>query len=237
MTNSEQSVLDAIEELEHEDLVDWQLSRHAQRSGWDFNVNQETCSLCRKDWHGLPVVGACPGAWATEEQKTAYVEHRRALRPTVIDVRNEPSSLFSSARLLQRREIASVYGIDEALLPPGPTVSARDEQRLAAERFTERMRVRYERGLRAVRAAEAEGHLVIPAADEPFAGVPFTPAGYAVVMDRRGRALRPIGNSPFPTQATSGATASHLVLDEPHAIAVVVDWTPWENRRRPDPLD
>jgi hypothetical protein len=197
MTNSEQSVLDAIEELEHEDLVNWQLSRHAQRSGWDFNVNQETCSLCRKDWHGLPVVGACPGAWATEEHKTAYAEHRRALRPIVIDVRNEPSSLSSSARLLQRREIASVYGLDEALLAYGLTgLPQVDEQRLAVERFTERMRVRYERGLRAVRVA----------------------------------------NSPFPVRARD-VTASHLVLDEPHAIAVVVDWTPWENTRRSAPLD
>lgn len=87
--NAEQSVLDAIAELEATDvLVDWQLSRHAQRSGYDFNVNQASCPLCLSDWHGLDN-GYCPGSWATEAQKIAYREHQAVRRPTHIDIHSQ----------------------------------------------------------------------------------------------------------------------------------------------------
>lgn len=80
--NTEQSVLDAIDALERDgdDLVDWQLSRRAQRSGYDHNVNQERCTLCEGEWHGFST-GYCPGAWATAEQRAAFAERQRERRP------------------------------------------------------------------------------------------------------------------------------------------------------------
>ncbi|SKM39194.1 Uncharacterised protein [Mycobacteroides abscessus subsp. massiliense] len=64
--NPEQDVIDAIGEL-----VDEQLSGYSQRSGYDYNVNQDRCAVCGREWHGL-VVGGCPGPYGTPEQKTAY---------------------------------------------------------------------------------------------------------------------------------------------------------------------
>lgn len=64
--NPEQDVIDTIGEL-----VDEQLSGYAQRSGYDYNINQDKCAICGREWHVL-VVGGCPGPYGTEEQKTAY---------------------------------------------------------------------------------------------------------------------------------------------------------------------
>ncbi|WP_032384689.1 hypothetical protein [Rhodococcoides fascians] len=35
-------------------LVDEQLANYGNRSGYDFNINQERCR-CGRDWHGLPI--------------------------------------------------------------------------------------------------------------------------------------------------------------------------------------
>ncbi|MFC4373283.1 hypothetical protein ACFO5K_04140 [Nocardia halotolerans] len=45
-------IVDAIDEL-----VDWQMSNHANRSGYDYNVGQDKCphSWCSDDFHGLPI--------------------------------------------------------------------------------------------------------------------------------------------------------------------------------------
>lgn len=64
--NPEQDVIDAIG-----DLVDEQLSGYSQRSGYDYNVNQDKCAVCGREWHGL-ALGGCPGPYGTPEQKTAY---------------------------------------------------------------------------------------------------------------------------------------------------------------------
>jgi hypothetical protein len=75
MTNAEQNVLDAIDQLEVDeidDLVDWQLGNYANRSGYDYDVNQVACDLCGDDWHGLPEYG-CPGAAASDEQRQEYL--------------------------------------------------------------------------------------------------------------------------------------------------------------------
>ncbi|MFD3594371.1 hypothetical protein ACFWU5_16730 [Nocardia sp. NPDC058640] len=49
---SPRDIVDAIDEL-----VDWQMSQHGQRSGYDHNVNQATCphAWCDADWHGLAI--------------------------------------------------------------------------------------------------------------------------------------------------------------------------------------
>ncbi|MFD6400730.1 hypothetical protein [Nocardia sp. NPDC060249] len=48
----DRDIVDAIDEL-----VDWQMSNHANRSGYDHNVNQATCphTWCDADWHGLAI--------------------------------------------------------------------------------------------------------------------------------------------------------------------------------------
>jgi hypothetical protein len=60
--NPEQDVIDAIG-----DLVDEQLSGYSQRSGYDYNVNQDKCAVCGREWHGL-ALGGCPGPYGTPEQ-------------------------------------------------------------------------------------------------------------------------------------------------------------------------
>lgn len=54
MRNPEADVVDAIAAL-----VDDQLEQ--ERSGYDHNINQDTCPKCGGPWHGL-VRGSCPGA-------------------------------------------------------------------------------------------------------------------------------------------------------------------------------
>jgi hypothetical protein len=69
-------VLDAIEALEHhDDLIDWQLSRSRRHQLETYGTGSECCPVCLDEWHGLKS-GRCPGAWATEEQKAYYHEHR-----------------------------------------------------------------------------------------------------------------------------------------------------------------
>ncbi|KXO92934.1 Uncharacterised protein (plasmid) [Tsukamurella tyrosinosolvens] len=45
----------AMEEQSIDDLVDWQLSKHDERSGYDWNVNQPTCGHCGRDEHHLAI--------------------------------------------------------------------------------------------------------------------------------------------------------------------------------------
>lgn len=57
MRNPEADVVDAIAAL-----VDEQLERpYGERSGYDNNINQDSCPKCGGPWHGL-VRGSCPGA-------------------------------------------------------------------------------------------------------------------------------------------------------------------------------
>lgn len=44
---------DIIDEIDT--LVDEQLSGYSERSGYDYNVNQERCPHCRRLWHGLKI--------------------------------------------------------------------------------------------------------------------------------------------------------------------------------------
>ncbi|WP_301119912.1 hypothetical protein [Mycolicibacterium fortuitum] len=80
--NPEASVIADIDAL-----VDEQLQQEA--SGYDHNINQDTCELCGGDWHGLPATArgetvgdyrgvdrgryvGCPGAFATDEQRARW---------------------------------------------------------------------------------------------------------------------------------------------------------------------
>lgn len=63
--NPERDVIDAIDAL-----VDEQLAQEA--SGYDHNLNQPKCELCRGEWHGIPSTMRCPGAHATPEQVAAF---------------------------------------------------------------------------------------------------------------------------------------------------------------------
>ncbi|MDO3068476.1 hypothetical protein P5W11_09655 [Mycobacteroides abscessus subsp. bolletii] len=78
--NPEQDVIDAIGQL-----VDEQLSGYSQRSGYDYNVNQDKCAVCGREWHGL-ALGRCPGPYGTAEQKTAY---RNTANPSYGQRRNQ----------------------------------------------------------------------------------------------------------------------------------------------------
>lgn len=116
--NAEQGVLDAIAALEAtDDLVDWQLSRREQRSGYDFNVNQASCPVCTGDWHGLDN-GRCPGAWATPEQQGAYHERQRATRSRFFDLHTDrpPLDRPTPERFVQFGEFQIGRSAD---LPPG----------------------------------------------------------------------------------------------------------------------
>lgn len=68
MRNAESDVLDAIDLL-----VDEQLANYPNRSGYDYDVNQPTCSVCRGEFHGLEDEDTgCPGMLATEEEIATY---------------------------------------------------------------------------------------------------------------------------------------------------------------------
>lgn len=55
--NPEDDVIDRIDELVTESLTKpWD-----QISGYDNDINQESCGHCGRAWHGLPQ-GVCPGA-------------------------------------------------------------------------------------------------------------------------------------------------------------------------------
>ena len=55
--NPEDDVIDRIDELVTESLAKpWD-----QISGYDNDINQESCGHCGRAWHGLPL-GVCPGA-------------------------------------------------------------------------------------------------------------------------------------------------------------------------------
>lgn len=44
---------DIIDEIDA--LVDEQLSGYSERSGYDYNVNQDRCGHCHREWHGLKI--------------------------------------------------------------------------------------------------------------------------------------------------------------------------------------
>ena len=82
----EDEVLAAINELERDgvdELVDRQMSvPFHRRSGYDNNVNQQRCSTCREDWHGLPnAVTGCPEAFARGYQKREWKRKRGNVGP------------------------------------------------------------------------------------------------------------------------------------------------------------
>lgn len=55
--NPEDDVIDRIDTLVNESLAkSWD-----EISGYDNNINQESCGHCGLDWHGLPQ-GGCPGS-------------------------------------------------------------------------------------------------------------------------------------------------------------------------------
>ena len=55
--NAEDDVIDRIDALVNESLAkSWD-----QISGYDNDINQESCGHCGRAWHGLPL-GVCPGA-------------------------------------------------------------------------------------------------------------------------------------------------------------------------------
>lgn len=110
MRNPEADVVDAIAAL-----VDEQLEQ--ERSGYDHNINQDTCPQCGGPWHGL-VRGTCPGATGIRgsESEPAAVsalaqitlpvepwqwQQQRYSQPTVADD-NEP--LHSEFRLVIPQE-------------------------------------------------------------------------------------------------------------------------------------
>lgn len=47
---TDRDIIDRIDEL-----VDDQLSRYPQRTGYDHNANVQTCPHCDEEWHGLPI--------------------------------------------------------------------------------------------------------------------------------------------------------------------------------------
>jgi hypothetical protein len=47
---SDRDIVDEIDQL-----VDTQLAGYGNRSGYDFNVNQERCRHCHREWHGLKI--------------------------------------------------------------------------------------------------------------------------------------------------------------------------------------
>lgn len=45
--------IDIIDEID--ELVDDQMSNYDNRTGWDHNINQNTCPNCNEPWHGLAI--------------------------------------------------------------------------------------------------------------------------------------------------------------------------------------
>lgn len=107
--NPEQDVIDAIGEL-----VDEQLSGYSQRSGYDYNVNQDKCAVCGREWHGL-ALGRCPGPYGTPEQKTAY---RNTGNPSYGQRRNQQGIGMFQTSTPTRFEVEVVPEVVEA--PPEP---------------------------------------------------------------------------------------------------------------------
>lgn len=87
--NPEQPVIDAIDQL-----VNDQMANYHNRSGYDHNVNQETCTLCGGTWHGIKWAPTgrqwlddtsrrsigCPGAHATGPQRIRFRRSQRQPR-------------------------------------------------------------------------------------------------------------------------------------------------------------
>lgn len=67
MSDPERRVLDDIEELVNEELT------YTPDDYTKNNERYDKCELCQQLWHGLPR-GACPGAYATPEQRRRYLE-------------------------------------------------------------------------------------------------------------------------------------------------------------------
>lgn len=68
MRNPEADVVDAIAAL-----VDEQLEQ--ERSGYDHNINQDTCPKCGNGWHGLATNG-CPGATGLKASPATDTDRR-----------------------------------------------------------------------------------------------------------------------------------------------------------------
>ncbi|SKW04269.1 hypothetical protein [Mycobacteroides abscessus] len=108
--NPEQDVIDAIGEL-----VDEQLSGYSERSGYDYNVNQDRCAVCGREWHGL-VVGGCPGPYGTPEQKAAYM---RPANPSYGQRRNQQGIGMYQTSAPTMFQVDVVPDVD--VVPPEPT--------------------------------------------------------------------------------------------------------------------
>lgn len=109
MTNSEQSVLDEIAELEQvEDLVDWQLTQD------DVPAGQEICSICQYEWHGLPFYG-CPGAWSTTAERRNFRRRRARSKKERERKREAIRQLLGRPQAKQIQEIADNTTIDTIL--------------------------------------------------------------------------------------------------------------------------
>lgn len=112
---------DIIDEIDA--LVDEQLSGYHDRSGYDYNVNQDRCHHCEREWHGLKITARiesmaahvaydedyryadddsevlCPGSsfigpWATKRQ--------------IESIRSSESTPYTLDSLMQMR--AGIYG-------------------------------------------------------------------------------------------------------------------------------
>jgi len=108
--NPEQDVIDAIGEL-----VDEQLSGYSQRSGYDYNVNQDKCAVCGREWHGL-ALGRCPGPYGTPEQKAAY---RSTANPSYGQGRNDQGIGMFQTSAPTRFQVDVVP--EAVVAPPEPT--------------------------------------------------------------------------------------------------------------------
>ncbi|MCV7208381.1 hypothetical protein [Mycolicibacterium canariasense] len=133
---------DIVDEIDA--LVDEQLARYDQRSGYDHNVNQDRCPNCGRHWHGLPLTAVvafmyatgryfpeysaaddhspivCPGSTAaTTTDVTAITPNTfqfRALAPA------ESDASFLDRRWPERRMYTADYGrihLDVQVVPIG----------------------------------------------------------------------------------------------------------------------
>lgn len=65
---SDHDIIDQIDQL-----VDEQLANYHNRSGYDHNVNQDTCPHCGRHWHGLPVTQRVANMYRSGRYDPAYV--------------------------------------------------------------------------------------------------------------------------------------------------------------------
>lgn len=130
MTSRESAVIDAIDAL-----VDEQLQQ--EKSGYDHNINQTHCSLCRSQWHGLAADG-CPGAFASDGERESwqarYLDRRRDLSGSLfgglVRTVESPWDLPPDPLTPQReppRRIDFPSNRDTAFLRPLPPASWRRE--------------------------------------------------------------------------------------------------------------